>query len=95
VLPAAAEQGVVMADHAGFYETSLLLASRPELVELERLGMDAPWYCTASDSRARLASVEAGERMWQATVDAWVEKLLSMQRPSRPTPDQVTVEGLF
>jgi creatinine amidohydrolase len=95
VLPAAAEQGVVMADHAGFYETSLLLASRPELVELERLGMDAPWYCTASDSRARLASVEAGERMWQAMVDAWVEKLLSMQRPSRPTPDQVTVEGLF
>ncbi len=33
VLPAAAEQGVVMADHAGFHETSLLLAARPELVQ--------------------------------------------------------------
>src|ERR1051326_8116907 len=32
-------------DHAGFYETSLLLATRPELVEQERLGPDAPWYC--------------------------------------------------
>lgn len=95
VLPAAEEQGVVMADHAGFYETSLLLAARPDLVEMERLGMDAPWYCTTPDSRARQASAKAGKRMWQTMVDAWVEKLLSMQRPSRPTPDQVTVKGLF
>ncbi len=95
VLPSAAEQGVVMADHAGFYETSLLLAARPDLVEMERLGMDAPWYCTTPNSKARQASVEAGERMWQAMVDAWVEKLQSMQRPSRPTPNQVTVKGLF
>jgi creatinine amidohydrolase/Fe(II)-dependent formamide hydrolase-like protein len=95
VLPAAADQGVVLADHAGYYETSLLLAARPDLVDLERLGMGAPWYCTAPDSKAREASVEAGERMWQAMVDAWVERLASLQRSRRPTPDQVTLKGLF
>jgi creatinine amidohydrolase/Fe(II)-dependent formamide hydrolase-like protein len=95
VLPAAAEQGVVMADHAGYYETSLLMAAHPELVEVGRLGMDAPWYCTTANSKAREASAEAGERMWRAMVDAWVEKLTEFLRPKRPTPDQVTVKGLF
>ncbi len=95
VLPAAAEQGVEMADHAGFYETSLLMAARPELVELDRLGMAAPWYCTTSGSKGREASVEAGERMWAAMVDAWVEKLSAMQQPKRPTPNEVTVTGIF
>jgi creatinine amidohydrolase len=95
VLPAAAEQGAVMADHAGYYETSLLMAARPELVELERLGMDAPWYCTTPDSKAREASAEAGERLWQAMVDAWVAKLSAYCRPKRPTPQQVTIDGLF
>jgi creatinine amidohydrolase/Fe(II)-dependent formamide hydrolase-like protein len=95
VLPAAAEQGVVMADHAGLYETSLLMAARPELVEMDHLAMGAPWYCTTPDSRAREASVEAGTRMWQAMVAAWVEKLSSMTRPRRPTPDEMTVKGIF
>lgn len=95
VLPAAAEQGVEMADHAGFYETSLLMAARPELVELDRLGMDAPWYCTTSDSKAREASVEVGERMWTAMVEAWVQKLTALQRPKRPSPKDVTVQGIF
>lgn len=95
VLPAAAEQGVVMADHAGYYETSLLLAARPELVEMERLGMGAPWYCTTSESRARQASVKAGERLWQAMVNAWLAKLSSLTRPRRPTPDEMTVKGIF
>ena len=95
VLPAAAERGVVMADHAGYYETSLLLAARPELVELGCLGMDAPWYCATPDSRARAASAEAGERMWTAMVDAWVEKLSALQQPKRPAPKDVTVRGLF
>jgi creatinine amidohydrolase len=95
VLPAAAEQGVVMADHAGYYETSLLMAAHPELVDMGRLAMGAPWYCTAPDSRAREASAEAGERMWAAMVDAWVQKLSALQRPQRPTPNDVTVKGLF
>ena len=95
VLPAAAAQGVVMADHAGLYETSLLMAARPELVELERLDMGASWYCTTPESRAREASVEAGKRMWQAMVAAWVEKLSSMTSPRRPTPDEMTIKGIF
>lgn len=95
VLPAAAEAGVVMADHAGYYETSLLLAARPELVEMERLGMGAPWYCSTRDSTAHKASVEAGEQMWQAMVDAWVVRLSSLLRPPRPTPDDMTISGIF
>jgi creatinine amidohydrolase/Fe(II)-dependent formamide hydrolase-like protein len=78
VLPSAAEQGVEMADHAGFYETSLLMAARPELVELDRLGMDAPWYCTTTNSKAGEASVKAGERMWTAMAEAWVQKLMAL-----------------
>jgi creatinine amidohydrolase len=94
VLPAAAEKGVVMADHAGLYETSLLLAAHPELVEMDQLGMSAPWYCTMPDSRAREASIEEGERMWNAMVDAWVAKL-RLLRPKRPTPNDMTVRGIF
>jgi creatinine amidohydrolase len=95
VLPAAARQGVEMADHAGFYETSLLMAARGDLVEMDRLGMGAPWYCTVPDRRAREASVADGERMWAAMVDAWLEELGAMLRPRRPAPKDVTVRGIF
>ena len=95
VLPAAAEQGVVMADHAGFYETSLLMAARPDLVQMSQLGMAAPWYCATPDSRAREASAQEGERMWAAMVNAWVEDLSILRRPRRPTPDDLTVQGIF
>jgi len=94
-LPAAAEAGVIMADHAGFYETSLLYAVRPELVEMDRLGMDAPWYCRTDDSKAHKASIESGEQMWEAMVAAWVENLSTMIKPKRPTPDDLTVKGIF
>ena len=95
VLPDAAEQGVVMADHAGYYETSLLLAARPDLVDLEQLGMGSPWYCAAPGSKARQASVEAGEEMWRVMVDAWARRLTSLQPSKHPTPGQVTLKGLF
>lgn len=95
VLPAAAEQGVVMADHAGFYETCLLMAARPELVDTSRLGMAPPWYCNTPSSKARKASVQEGERMWQAMVEAWVQALSALQHPKRPTPDDLTVRGIF
>jgi creatinine amidohydrolase len=75
VLPQAAEQGVVMADHAGYYETSLLMAAHPELVDLSKIGPEAPWYTVSPTSDARKASVEAGEQMWAAMVEAWVNKL--------------------
>jgi creatinine amidohydrolase len=95
VLPAAAEQGVVMADHAGYYETSLLMAARPDLVDLDRLGLGTPWYCATPQSKAREASTEAGERMWAAMVEAWVQKLTTLGRPRRPSPKDVTIQGLF
>ena len=95
VLPAAADLGVVMADHAGYYETSLLMAARPDLVELDRLGMDAPWYCSTPDSRARKATAEDGESMWAAMVDAWVSKLNKLLQPRRPSPKDLTIQGLF
>ena len=84
-----------MADHAGYYETSLLMAARPDLVDVDRLGMGAPWYCTDPKSRAREASPEAGERMWAAMVDAWSHRLAGLLRPKRPTPGDVTVSGIL
>ena len=95
VLPAATKQGVVMADQAGFYETSLLMAAKPDLVDLEQLGMNAPWYTKNADSKARKANVEDGERFWQAMTDAWVEKLNAVIKPNRPTTDDLTVKGIF
>lgn len=95
VLQQAAETGVVMADHAGYYETSLLLAARPELVEMQRLGMGAPWYCTSAETKAREASEEAGKKMWDAMVKAWVEKLTAMKGPKQLKPADVTVQGIF
>jgi len=86
---------VVMADHAGYYETSLLMAARPDLVNMDHLGMGAPWYCTNPESRAREASPEAGERMWAIMVDAWVQKLSKLQVAKRPKPDDVTVRGIL
>ncbi len=95
VLPAAAENGVVMADHAGYFETSLLMAAKPELVDLNRLGMDAPWYTNTPDSKARQATIEAGEAMWQKMVTAWTDQLNAVTQPKRPTPDDLTVKGIF
>jgi creatinine amidohydrolase len=91
VLPAAAAKGVVMSDHAGYYETSLLMAAHPELVQLDFLGNDAPWYC----KEANKASIESGEIMWQAMINAWVEELARQFLPARPSPGDMTIKGLF
>jgi creatinine amidohydrolase len=75
VLPPAAAQGVEMGDHAGFYETSLILAARPALVDQARLAADAPWYTHAVHSKAVEATGEAGLHLWDAMVDAWIDKI--------------------
>ncbi len=65
-------------DHAGFYETSLLLATRPELVEQDRLDTDgAPWYCgTKGEEQSSWSATSAhGQDMVDAVVDAWVARL--------------------
>jgi creatinine amidohydrolase/Fe(II)-dependent formamide hydrolase-like protein len=84
-----------LADHAGYYETSLLMAARPDLVDLDRLGLGTPWYCATPQSKAREASSEAGEHMWAAMVEAWVQKLVMLGHPRRPSPKDVTIQGLF
>jgi creatinine amidohydrolase len=75
ILPAASPPAG--GDHAGYNETSFLLATRPELVEQERLDIDpAPWYCRQNDDRnSWTANVEHGQAMVDAVVDAWVDHL--------------------
>jgi len=74
-LPPAVAQGVEMADHAGFYETSLMLAAYPELVDLSKLDLNAPWFTRTASSKAVEASAETGQRMWDAMVNAWVNQI--------------------
>lgn len=95
VLPAAAEQGVQMADHAGYYETALVLAARPDLVRLDRLGLNSPWYCSTPGSRARDATFAAGEEMWAVITRAWLSRLSALRQPKQPAPNDVTITGLF
>ena len=75
LLPAAAKRGAG-GDHAGYNETSFLMATRPELVEQDRLDENAPWYCHIGEEKSSAtASVEHGQAMVDACVDAWVERL--------------------
>ena len=63
-------------DHAGYNETSFLMATRPELVDQTRLGDDAPWYCGHDQERnSWTANVEHGQAMVDAVVDAWIDRL--------------------
>lgn len=63
-------------DHAGYYETSFLLAAHPELVDQNKLSADAPWYCELDKPlSSATASAEFGEIMLKAVVDAWVEEI--------------------
>jgi creatinine amidohydrolase len=73
ILPAAA--GVAGGDHAGLWETSLMLHLRPELVELPRLTEERYWYTETPGDRADEASAARGEEMLGAMVDAWVAEL--------------------
>jgi len=55
------------ADHAGYQETSLLWALRPDLVRSEKIGTSDDWFAeTAKD-----ASREAGEAMARELLDYW------------------------
>lgn len=74
ILPSASPPA--MGDHAGYYETSFLLAARPELVEQERLDDTAPWYCHIGEEKSSsTATAEQGRAMLEAVVQAWVEEL--------------------
>jgi hypothetical protein len=71
------------------------MAARPELVQLDFLSQglhgDAPWFC----KDAGKASIESGDSMWQSMVNAWVDDLSRLIRPVRPSPADMTMQGLF
>ena len=65
-------------DHAGYNETSFLLATRPELVDQGQLDEDAPWYCRQEEDRnSWTANAAHGEGMVEAVVNAWVDLMNS------------------
>ncbi len=53
-------------DHAGKWETSLLLATYPELVDLSRTSRNTEWFAES----AKEASVEIGKHMVECTLEA-------------------------
>ena len=62
-------------DHAGINETSYMLAACGHAVDMSRLREDKPWYTVGEGRRAADGSVERGERMFEAMVNAWAEEL--------------------
>ncbi|MBT4097298.1 MAG: creatininase family protein [Gemmatimonadetes bacterium] len=74
ILPAASPPAG--GDHAGYNETSFLLATRPELVDQSKLDENAPWYCHENEEKSSWsANVEHGQAMVDAVVAAWVDRL--------------------
>lgn len=74
ILPAASPPAG--GDHAGYNETSFLLATRPELVEQDRLDDNAPWYCHQDEEKnSWTANIAHGQTMVEAVVNTWVEKI--------------------
>lgn len=58
-------------DHAGKYETSLMMACYPELVDLRRCGGNTEWFAQS----AREASAELGAHMVDCTLE-WLESVI-------------------
>jgi creatinine amidohydrolase/Fe(II)-dependent formamide hydrolase-like protein len=74
ILPAASPPAG--GDHAGYNETSFLLATRPELVDQSKLDENAPWYCHENEEESSWsANADHGQAMVDAVVAAWVERL--------------------
>ena len=90
VLPAAAAQGIEMADHAGYYETAFMLAAHPDLVDLRRLDQTeapgifasalptVPWYANRAGSEAQRATEVEGRRMFEIMVTAWAARVAQL-----------------
>ena len=74
ILPAASPPAG--GDHAGYNETSFLLATCPDLVEQDKLDEDAPWYCYQDEEKnSWTANATHGQIMVEAVVDAWIDKI--------------------
>ena len=73
VLPEAA--ATCRGDHAGHFETSLLLHLHPEMVDLSQLERQSFWYTDQPDNLARTSTAEDGKRYFEAMISAWVNLL--------------------
>jgi creatinine amidohydrolase/Fe(II)-dependent formamide hydrolase-like protein len=63
-------------DHAGYCETSFLLAAHPELVEQHLLDASAPWYREMDKPLSSATATAAfGEERLAAVLAAWVDEL--------------------
>lgn len=62
-------------DHAGLNETSYMLAACGDKVDRSLLTEDGPWYTLTPGDRAADGTVERGEEMFEAMVEAWAEEL--------------------
>lgn len=67
----AAVQNATGYDHAGEFESSLLMALAPETVDLARIGEKKHWFTEA----ARKANSELGERMAALSVESLAERI--------------------
>jgi creatinine amidohydrolase/Fe(II)-dependent formamide hydrolase-like protein len=73
---AAIPRGDLAGGHAGRFETALLMAARPDLVDLAKLDRpDLPWFCLEPGAHAAEATREFGERCLTAMADAWEKAL--------------------
>lgn len=74
-------------DHAGAWETSLMMATRPELVDLSRLPSDPEAKLIGVGGRdpREFASVEYGEQGLAAVVEAITSKAHELLAEVRPT----------
>jgi creatinine amidohydrolase len=73
ILPAA--EAVCRGDHAGHFETSLLMYLHPEMVDLSQLERQHFWYTDQPDNLARTSSATDGQRYFEAMLAAWLHLL--------------------
>ncbi|MHB9131038.1 MAG: creatininase family protein [Armatimonadota bacterium] len=73
ILPQAAT--ICRGDHAGHFETSLMMYLHPDSVDLTQLDSHSFWYTDRPDNLAKTSTADDGERYFTAMVEAWVEEL--------------------
>ncbi len=84
--PLALLDDTALLDHAGLWETSQLLAIRPDLVDLEALpsGSELPVAILGRDPRS--ATADKGQAVIDRAIEAWsgwIQRLLSEDDPQR------------
>ena len=73
ILPAA--ERVCRGDHAGHFETSLLMYLHPEMVDLSQLEQQSFWFTDQPDNLARTSTAEDGRMYFDAMLAAWLEEI--------------------